>query len=819
MFRRAGRLAPILPPRCAPIDVTVVAMIHDLRYAVRVLRRNRLAAVAVLTLGLGIGGITVMFSVVNAVLLRPLPFHEPDRLVRIWELTREGDRFSFSDPTYLDLQAEARALDSVAAFREIGTGRVLTGDGEPQRVTAVPVTASFFRVMGVQPVIGRAFTGGEEQLPAGQRIVILSDGLWRRRFGAGTAVGRTIVLDGQGFTIAGIMPPGFDFPAHADVWVPLAAQAHGDRTDKDLAVIGRLAPGATLAQARDELREFGRRTAAAHPRSNAGWSATAIPVFEWLVEPKLRDAVWVLFGAVGFLLVLACANVANLLIAHAATREHEMQVRAAVGAARARLFRQLLTEAAVLASLGTAAGLLVAFWSADAVRLLGAAHVPRLDNLQIDTIVLAFACAAGAASCLLFGVAPSLHAARLGVSSLSAGARHTRPSGRTRSALVALEVSLAVVLLAGAALMGNGFMRLVNVDTGYDDTGVVAIPIDLPSARYSDEQRRGFHAQLLARTRALPGVVAAGATSTNPFREFGFSNDVTPEDRVADAPPSGLVQAGWRSVTPGFFQAMGIPVISGREFDANDRDGVEPVVVISQGLARRLWPGGQAVGRRVFWGGTTGRPRTIVGVTADIRDTHLEAQPQPLLFVPYEQVDPPKMTVVIRTTPDGPPVGPALRGVLRQLDAGLPAPSIEAVSVSRTESAAGQRFNLALLAAFAAIALALAASGIYAMLAFSVAERRREIGVRVALGANPKAIARLVLREGMIVSAVGVGAGTVAALAATRLLENLLYEVDPTDPITFAIVTGGLLIVAALACYLPARQAARVDPVTVLRAE
>lgn len=807
----------------------VEAMIHDLSYAFRVLRRNRLAAVAVLMLGIGIGGITVMFSVVDAVLLRPLPFPDADNLVRIWELTREGDRFSFSDPTYLDLRAEARHLESVAAFRETGAGRVLTGGGEPERVTDLAVSASFFAVIGVQPLLGRSFDAGDDRPfdsaqdgpAAAERVAVLSDALWRRQFAADPAViGRTVMLDDQPLVIRGVMPRGFDFPADTDLWVPLGADARRDRTDKELAVIGRLAPGATLEQVRDELRAFARRTAATSPQSNSGWSATAIPFFEWLVTPRLRDAVWVLFGAVGFLLVLACANVANLLIAHAATRQTELQVRAALGGARMRLVRQLLTEAAMLAFLGTGVGLIVAFWSADAVRLLGGAHIPRLDELRIDGTVLTFACAAGAASCLLFGVAPALHATRVGTAfSLGGSARVTRRSGRTRAGLVVIEVGLAVVLLAGAGLMANSFMRLINVDTGFDDAGLVAIPLDLPQSRYADARRRAFHAEVLDRTRALPGIVAAGATSTNPFRELGFSNDVTPEDRAADAPPSGLVQAGWRSVTPGFFEAMGIRLIAGRVFESRDRNGSERVVVISDSLARRLWPNQQAVGRRVYWGGTTGRTRLVIGVVADIRDTRLEADAPPILFVPYEQVDPPKMTLIVRSRPEAPPIGPAFRAMLTEMDAALPPPAVEPVSASRAASAAGQRFNLALLVSFAAIGLALAASGIYAMLAFTVAERRREIGVRVALGADHRTIAALVLREGLLVSVAGVTAGAVAALAVTRVLEGLLFEVDPADPVTFAVVTAGLLLIALLACYLPARQATQVDPVTVLRVE
>ena len=795
------------------------AMLQDVRYALRNLQRHRsMAAVAILTLGLGIGGATSVFSVVDAVVLKPLPFQDPDRLVRLWEVTRDGDPFSFSDANYLDLQAATRTLVSVAAYRELGTSMVLSGGGESLRIAAVPIAATSAQVLGVRPALGRMFNADEDRPRSSEHRVVLGDGLWRRRFGADPQiVGRTVTLDGRPFVVTGVMPPRFDFPRGAEAWVPLAADPRRDRGDKELAVIGRLAPGGTLQQARGELREIARRWSDEHPAANAGWSAEAVPIAEWIVAPRVREAVWVLFGAVGLLLLLACANVANLLVAHAASRRGEIRVRAALGAGRGRLVRQLFTESAVLALLGTGTGVIIASWAVEGVGVLGAGRIPRLEGLQIDAGVLAFACLAGIASCLVFGLAPALHTARLDLrAGMDEGLRYSAGSRRVRHALVVAEMGLALMLLVGAGLLANSFMRLTQVDPGFDAEATIAMPVELPAARYPEDRVIPFYADVLARVRALPGVAAAGATSTNPFRQFGFSNSVTPQERAAEAPPSGLVQAGWRSVTPGFFEAMRIPVVSGRTFVDADHGGSERVVMITQSLARRLWPDGDAVGSSVYWGGTSGRTRTVVGVTGDIRDVQLEVEPGPILFVPHAQVDVPAMTVVIRTSLDAAHMAQALRAVLRDVDAELPVPPVQPIGVNRAYASAGQRFNMALLAGFAGIALALAVSGVYAMLAFGVAERRREIAVRLALGASADGITALILRSGLALALAGVAVGTAAALAMTRVLTSLLYGVEATDPLTFAAAAGLLLAAAAVACYVPARQAARLDPLAIL---
>lgn len=794
-------------------------MLQDLRYALRTLRRHPLiAAAAVLTLALGIGGAATVFTVVDAVLLRPLPFHEPERLVRIWALTRDGARFSFSDPTYLDLSAQTRTLQAVGAYRDVGGTAVLGGGGGPERVRAVPVTASVPGVLGVDPALGRMFTPDEDRPASAGRPLVLSDGLWKRRFGGDRDVlGRTVTLDGVPATVIGVMPPRFDFPGGAEAWVPLRADPRRDRDDSDLAVIGRLAPAATLTQLRVEWRARVREIGEQYRQALAGWSADAVPFSEWIVTPRFRDAVWVLSGAVAVLLLLACSNVASLLLAQATARAGEIRIRGALGATRARLVRQLLTESAVLAVLGTSAAVLITAWSVDVLRSLAGDRVPRLDELGVSGAVLAFACLTGIVSCLVFGLAPAMHAAKADLrTAMDEGFRYSGASRRLRHGLVVVELTLALLLLVAAGLIGNSFLHLMRVQTGFDTARTIAMPVDLPGDAAGDRAAL-FFGGLLARVAAIPGVADAGATSTDPFRQFGYSNSVTPAERAAEAPPSGLVQAGWRSVTPGFFAAMGVPLLSGRPFAPSDRDGAERVVIVSESLARQLWPGESAVGRRIYWGGTTGRTRTVIGVAGDIRDVRLEADPPPILFVPHAQVPLPAMTIVVRTALDPAAIAPALRQTIRELDAALPAPSIHAVSESRADAAAGTRFNLWLIGAFALTALVLAATGVYAMLAFTVWERRREIAVRLALGATRPRIAGLVLRTGLGLAAAGVLAGTAAALGATRVLSSLLYGVEPTDPLTFAGAAAGLLAIAALACWIPARHASRLDPSVVLR--
>lgn len=795
-------------------------MRQDLRFALRLLgRRPLITGMAIAILALGIAGATSVFSVVYAVILRPLPYHEPDRLVRIWEVTRDGDPFSFSAPNYLDLASQAQTLASVAAFREVQANAVLTTADTPQRITVVPVSASLMPTLGASAQIGRTFDTDDDRPQPGARRLVLSDPLWRTAFGADPrVVGRQVLLDGEATEVIGVMPPDFDFPAGTEAWSPLAADPRRDRDDKDLAVIGRLAAGTTLAQARGELREIAKRLEATAPVANAGWPVHAVPFSEWIVTPRHRDAVWVLFGAVGVLLLLACANVASLLVAQAASRRGELQIRAALGAARRRIARQLFTESVLLAIAGSALGVLLASWSVDALKLLAADRVPRLDGVQINGIILGFASLTGLVSCVFFGLAPALHAMRVDLrSSIGEGHRYTSSGQRLRNGLVVIEVALALLLLVSAGLMANSFARLTSVHPGFDAEGAVAMPIELPQSQYAGDRVATFYMELLDRVRALPGVTAAGASSTNPFRQFGFSNTVTPAERAAEAPPTGLVQADWRSVTPGFFEAMRVPVLSGRTFDLTDRAGGERVVIVSESLAQRLWPDESAIGKHIHWGGTTGRTRRVVGVAGDIRDVQLDADLTPMLFLPHAQVDVPGMTVIVRTADGFGSVAPQLRAVVRDLAPALPPPPIDEIATSRAAATTGPRFTLSLLGTFALIALVLAVSGVYAMLAFTLAERRRELAVRVALGATGSRIAQLVLKSGLTLALTGVAAGAVAAFATTRLLESLLYDVGATDAPTFAAAIALLLGAALAACLIPAWQATRLDAITALK--
>lgn len=794
-------------------------MLQDLWFGARAFLRNPLlTVVAVLTLGLGVGGASAVFSVVEAVLLRPLPFRDPDRLVRIWELTREGSRFSFSEPNFLDLRAESRALEHVAAYADPIAGVVLAEGGEPQRLGITPASASLMDVLGIAPAHGRMFSAAEDRPGAPERLLVLSDRTWRERFGAASGlIGATVRLDGMPAIVTGIMPPGFDFPGKSDAWTPLRASALSERDNKALAVVGRVAAGVTMAQAQEDLRQFGRRLSDAHQGSNGGWSMDAALFSDWIVGPRYREAIWILFGAVGVLLLLACANVANLLLASGSSRGAEMQLRSALGASRLRLIRQLLTEASLLALLGTIVGILAASWSLDIVRALGGDRVPRLDGLKVHAPVLLFAAVAGTASCLMFGLLPALQGSRVDLRSAGHAFRYASGSRRLRNSLVVIEVALALLLLVSAGLLGSSFTRLMHVDPGFETEGALAVPIELSAERHSPEQRAALVAQLIERAQALPGVEAAGATSTNPFRQFGFSNSVRPADRAAEAPAGGMVRTGWRSVTPGFFEAMKIPVISGRTFDRRDRQDGERAVVLSERLARQLWPDGTAVGKRIYWGGNDGPTRTVIGVVGDIQDVQLEAEARPMLYVAHQQVEMPGMTMIVRTPGSAAALAAPLRDLVRQIDPTLPAPTVQDIESGRAVSVAGPRFNLWLLGTFAAIAVVLAATGVYGMLAFTVVQRRREIAVRLALGADPTDIRRLVLRSGLRLAIAGVAAGAGLALAVTRVLSSMLFGVEPTDPLTFAAAALTLLAIAALACYLPARHASHLEPGLVLR--
>ena len=774
---------------------------------------------AVLALAAGIGGATAIFSVVDATLLRPLPYPRASELARIWERTPEGGDFSSAEPTFLDFRERSRAFDAVAAMRVVHPS--LTGAGEPARLDAAVVSPSLLPMLGAQAAHGRLFTAADEAPGGAARVAVLSDELWRERFGADASIiGRAITIDGESHTVRGVLAERFAFAPSVQLWLPLAASAGAERDNRDLDLIARLKPGVAIAEGERDLARVARELAAEHPRSNGGWGVRVASFSDWLLGERYRRTLWVLLGAVGCLLLLACANVANLLLAQGVAREGELGVRAALGAGRVRVMRQLLTESLLLALAGGAGGVLIAVWGVSALGALAPEGGTRLAAVAINGRVLAFTLGVAVLTAVLFGLVPARRAARVDLTGiLAVGARlGGSVRGRNlRDVLVVAQVALAVVLLAGAGLMLTSFRRLANVDTGMAAEQVLTVPLQLTARSYEEERQREFVRQAVERLAALPGVRAAAATVTNPFREYGYANDVTPAEQAANAPSSGLLVAGWRSVTPDFFRTLGVPVTGGRPFDARDREGAEEVAIVSASLAGRLWPGTNAVGRSLFWGGTDGTPKRVVGVVRDVRDRTLDSEPQPMLYLPYAQVPMATVTLVLRAEGEPGRHAAAVRGAIWAIDPNLPIPEVTPLAQNREAQAAGPRFRALLLATFAAVALLLAALGVYGVMAFAVAQRTREIGVRMALGARPAAVARAVLARGFALTMAGLVLGLAASVVVGRLAASLLYETSPNDAPTLGAVAVVVAATAIVATWLPSRRATRVDPVRALR--
>jgi predicted permease len=803
----------------------------DARHALRALRRSPgFTLVAVLTLALGIGATTTIFSIVNAVVLRPLPFHDPDRLVRISEVNPHGGTFSSSDATYLDLRERNRSFLLMAAFSDTKRSLVLT-DGcapsaascEPVRLQSAAVSSSLFPLLGVAPALGRTFTTMEDHKGGDSHVVVIGHDLWVHRFASDPGlIGRDVTLDDGRYTVVGVMPDSFAFPNPAELWVPLVLDPARDRDEHDLTVIGRLGPDITLDRASADLHRVAEELGAEHPRTNAGWSIRVASFDDWMIGPRLERAVFVLFGAVGFLLLMACANIANLLIARGSARRVEIGIRAALGASRARLARQLFTESLLLGLLGAAVGLGMASWAVALVRTLGPADIPRLRDVTMDANALGFTLLLAVVTSVVFGLVPAAQISRVELQpALKHGTRGTTAAMHTglRGALVVVQVALAMMLLVGAGLMFGSFVRLRAVPTGYDLANVLTVPLDLPDGRYSVERRRAFFESVRTRIGGIPGVEYVGATSTDPLRQWGFSNDVTPEDRAAENAEGGFTQAGWRSVTPGYFRAMGIPLLQGRALTDADGASSEQPVVITRSMASRLWPGEDAIGKRLFWGGTAGVPHTVVGVVGDIRDVQLDAEPEPIMFIPYGEVPVSGMTLIVRTSGGRSSVAAAVRREIQAEDRQLPLPEIRSLAENRAAAVAEPRFRMLLLGGFAASALLLATLGVYGVMAFTVRQRTREIGVRIALGAHARRVFALVLKQGMVLAGIGVLLGLVGALAFTRVLQSLLFGISATDPAVLITVALLLGVVTMIGAYLPARRAARIDPVVALREE
>jgi len=797
-------------------------VLHDIRYALRSLHRHRVFALtAILTLGLGIGANTAIFSAVNGVLLRPLPYPDPDRILTIWGHHPAIGRESASLPDFLDWR-KARSFSGMAAWANAAF--TVTGTGEPEVVSGALVTPNYFRVLGAPIPLGRDFRDDEARGAA--RVVVLSQGYWQRAYGGRPdVVGSQITLGGVPYTVVGAGARGLALPAEVDIWAPFQTDTTLGRRNDFLQVIGRLAPGATAETAQVELATIARRLEAEYPASNAGWGVELIGLHERIVG-EIRPALLVFLGAVALVLLIACANVANLMLVRVAARERELTIRAALGASRRRLVRQLLTESVLLALAGGVLGLGLAVWGVSALRALEPGTLPRLDEVRLDARALAFALVLSVGTGLLFGVVPAVRARRFDLrGGLAEGGRAlsgARSAARTRNALVLAEVALASVLLVGAALLLRSFVGLTRVDPGVSVDGILTARVTLPRSRYDDPARQvAFADALLDRARALPGVASAALGSAAPV------DDAVPYWAIAlagvEQPPPDVVQdAVVYRASPEYFHTFGLPLIRGRLFEAADRADRTPVAVVSQGLAQRYWPGRDPVGSRITFGDPTDSATswmTVVGVVGDVRQDGAVSPAYPQIYVPFAQLSNRSVVVALRTGRNPLALAAPLKQALAGVDPGLALSQVTTMEQRVAGTLARPRVNALLLAGFAATALVLAALGIYGVIAYSVVQRTRELGIRVALGASADAVLGMVMRQGLTPVMIGLGVGLGVAAVGSRVLRSLLYGVTATDLATYGAVAAFLTVVASAASYVPARRAARSDPVLALRAE
>lgn len=798
---------------------------HDLRFALRqLLKSPGFTLTAVLTLALGIGACTAIFSVVNGVLLRPLDYPEPDRIVVVKESNLPAyPEFSVSPPNFLDWQKQAKSFASLAAVG--GQALNLTGDREPQRLIGAKITAQYFDVYGIKPILGRAFLP-EEDAPGRNHVVILSHAFWQRAFaGAPDVVGRTLPLNGEPHTVVGIAPPNFGAQNKMDAWVPMAFTAEETASDNRGAhyinVTGRLRPGVTATQADAEMKVIAAQLAQQYSDSNKGWSAFVQPLQDYSVR-DVRAVLYTLLGAVGCVLLIACANIANLLLARATARHRELSIRAALGAGRARLIRQLLTESVVLAVLGGAAGVLLAQWGLAALLALAPKNLPRVADIHLDAGVLGFALLLSLATGLLFGLMPAWLAARTNVNdALKQGARGATDAGargRFRAALVVAEVAAAVVLLAAAGLLVRSFEKLARVDPGFRPENATVVRLTVPEKKYATpEQQSAFADALLARFGTLPGVEAAGVANTLPLvGDWVLSFEI--EGRPA-VPASDQPDTNYYAVSPDYFRAMGIRVVRGRGFTAHDDAKAPHVALISETFARLHFPHEDPIGKRINITNGPTTWREIVGIVGDVKQYGPDRATTAQAYEPFAQKPHETFNFVLRTTGSPAALLSSLRPTVYAVDRDQPVGSIQPLEEILSGSIARQRFAMLLLTVFSIVALAIAAIGIYGVMAYSVTQRTSELGIRTALGARPADILRLVFFQGGRLVALGLVLGLVATLAAGRAIGSMLFETSAADPLTLLATTLLLAVVAALACLIPARRATKVDPITALRAE
>ncbi|HEV2915216.1 MAG TPA: ABC transporter permease [Pyrinomonadaceae bacterium] len=806
---------------------------QDLRYGLRTLSKTPgFTLAAVLALSLGIGANSAIFSVANAVLLRPLPYHEPERLVMIYgNLFKPGlDEIGASPPEVKDYREQAHVFERLACYTEGGFN--LSGEGEPERISGAFVSADLFPVLGVGPFVGRTFNVEEDQ-PGSDQVVVLSHKLWQRRFNADPGVvGKSIGINGKSLTVIGVMPAGFQFPdSEIEIWKPLALDAEdwseNSRGSHYLNVIARLKPGVTQAQAQTEVQNIAERIRQQHSENyDNGFGAKIVSRHEQVVG-QIRPVLLILLGAVGFVLLIACANVANLLFARAATREREMAIRTALGAGRGRIIRQLLTESLLLAVAGGALGLLLALWGVDLLVALAPNDIPRLGEVGLDLRVLGFTVMVSLVTGVLFGLAPALRLSKPDLQeSLKDGARGAGEGfrrQRMRNLLVVSEVALSLVLLIGAGLMIRSFIQVQKISPGFNPERVLTMRLSLPQSKYAEpQQQRAFFRQLVGRVEALPGVESVGAVNFLPLSKTGNMWSFAIEGRGNAVGPN----LNFRMISPDYFRTIGIPLKRGRQLTEQDREGAPPVAVINETMARTFFPGEDPIGKRLKLASESSPFPwlSIVGVVGDVRHYGLDEEAKPELYVSYLQPLLPNFNVsslflAVRTGAEPAGLTAAVRKEVAALDKDQPIADIKTMEARLSDSVAPRRFNMLLLGIFAALALALSIVGIYGVMSYAVTQRTHEIGVRMALGAQTRDVLRLVVGQGMILALAGVALGLVGAFALTRVMTSLLFGVSPSDPTTFALVAIVLAAVALVACLIPARRATRIDPMEALRYE
>jgi putative ABC transport system permease protein len=820
----------------------MLTLLQDLRFGLRMLRKSPgFTAIAVITLALGIGANTAIFSIVNAVLLRPLPFPQPDRLVflssKLEAQPGVSKRFAISYPDFFDWRTGATSFTAMAAYH--GDSFTLTGLDQPLHVAGETVSGDFFSVLGTQFPLGRGFTRDEEK--PGTHVLVLSHALWESAFhGDRTIVGRAITLDKQSYTVVGVAPADFSFPMDAEppkLWRTFAVEAESpdpknappmtsQRGAHFLEAVARMKPGVSIDRAREEMNVIARQLASQYPDTNKKFSvAEVLPELEYMVG-NTRPRLVILLVSVGVVLLIACLNVANLLLVRASRRNREIAVRAALGARRIRVVRQMLTESVVLAVAGALLGIPLAIWALKIFISMNAKDLPRIQSAGLDGTVLAFTAGIAVLTSIIFGLVPALRTSNPNLTQFLKEGRGTTASSahqRLRSGLVVAETAFGLVLLIVAGLLLRSFNRLLAVDPGVNPHNVLTLTFDLPDKKYSDQQQVEFYNQLLARAKSLPGVVSAAAVTPMPFS--GNDAVITFQIEGHEVPRSEAPSADIKISTPGYFRTMGMPVISGRDFSERDEHTAPGVVIVNEAFARRFFPKEDPLGKRITPGASNGGkagPREIIAVVGNVKGRGLDAEPAPEYYIPLTQLNFGSMTVCLRTGVDPHSVTSSVRGVVASMDPDLPLYDVKTMDEYMSASVATPRFHAMLLEAFAGLALLLTALGLYGVVSYTVAQRTHEIGVRMTLGASRATVTQMVLGAGFKLTAIGIAIGVVGSLVAARFLTaftSLLFGVKPTDALTYVAVVAILAAVSLLACYIPARRAAKVDPMVALRYE